>query len=296
MTLPVVVGVDGSDSSLRAIDGAADQAALHRLPLRLVHASLWERYEGPAASTQSAEAAFEHRLVQEILDHATDRVRGSHPGVNVASEIVPEDAQAALLREARRAAAVVTGCRGRGPITGALLGSVSRSLVMRAPCPVVVVRHPLRNLPGDRSIVVGVGGTTSSIAAVHFAFREAEARRCPLHVVRAWHRPAHRLQAHPLLVGSPAHEQEEQAAALLEDALHEAERAYPGVPVHRVVTEGTALSVLLTHAAAAGLLVLGSPRRRGPLRLPLKGLAHTVLQHADCPVAVVPAVLARERV
>ncbi|POX63512.1 universal stress protein [Streptomyces sp. Ru62] len=288
MTLPVVVGVDGSESSLCAIDWAVGQAALHRLPLRLVHASLWERYEGPAAFTHSAEAAFEHRLVQEILNHATDRARENHPGVKIAGEIVPEDAQAALLREARRATAVVTGCRGRGPIAGALLGSVSRSLVMRAPCPVVVVRGIPRNPPGDRPIVVGVGDTAGSTVVVRFAFREAEARHCPLHVVRAWHRPAHRPPAHPLLVGSPAHEHEERAAALLDDALRDAEREHPGVPVHCVVAEGPAVDVLLAHAATADLLVLGSPRRHGPLRPPLNGVTQTVLRHTDCPVAVVP--------
>ncbi|MEU9383029.1 universal stress protein, partial [Streptomyces sp. NPDC048279] len=46
MDLPLVVGVDGSESSLRAVDWAADEAALRGAPLRLVYASLWERYEG----------------------------------------------------------------------------------------------------------------------------------------------------------------------------------------------------------------------------------------------------------
>lgn len=47
MTLPLVVGVDGSEAGLWAADWAADEAALHGLELRIVHASLWERYEGP---------------------------------------------------------------------------------------------------------------------------------------------------------------------------------------------------------------------------------------------------------
>jgi nucleotide-binding universal stress UspA family protein len=48
MDRPVVVGVDGSEPGLRAVDWAADEAALRGLPLRLVYASLWERYEGGA--------------------------------------------------------------------------------------------------------------------------------------------------------------------------------------------------------------------------------------------------------
>lgn len=46
--MPLVSGVDGSESSLRAVDWAADEAALHGLPLRLVYAFGWEQYEGAA--------------------------------------------------------------------------------------------------------------------------------------------------------------------------------------------------------------------------------------------------------
>ncbi len=43
---PLVVGVDGSDASLTATDWAADEAVRLALPLRIVYASFWERYEG----------------------------------------------------------------------------------------------------------------------------------------------------------------------------------------------------------------------------------------------------------
>lgn len=45
MTLPLVVGTDGSDAALKAVDWAADEAAVRGVPLRIVYASLWERYE-----------------------------------------------------------------------------------------------------------------------------------------------------------------------------------------------------------------------------------------------------------
>ncbi|GHJ42319.1 universal stress protein [Streptomyces sp. TS71-3] len=56
MELPLVVGVDGSEYSLRAVDWATDEAARHGLALRLVHASLWQRYEhdGPAGRAPRA--------------------------------------------------------------------------------------------------------------------------------------------------------------------------------------------------------------------------------------------------
>ncbi|MBC9728265.1 universal stress protein [Streptomyces sp. TRM68367] len=288
MTLPLVVGVDGSEAGFWAADWAAHEAALHGLPLRIVHASLWERYEGPVF-TQSAEVPSEHALAQDIVGRAASRARQRNPDVKITVDIVPEDAEAALLREARRAAAVVTGCRGRGPITGALLGSVSRSLATHASSPVVVVRGTPDNRQGvNGRIVVGVGGAATSTAAMLFAFREAEARRCPLDAVHAWRRPAHKPLAHPLFAGDPAHHYEDQAAALLDDALRAPERDHPDVVVHRVTAEGPAHHVLLMHSATADLLVLGAPRHHGPLALPLGRVANAALLHADCPVVVVP--------
>lgn len=54
MDLPIVVGVDGSEPSMRAVDWAVDEAALRGASLRLVYASLWERYEGTSSRRTSA--------------------------------------------------------------------------------------------------------------------------------------------------------------------------------------------------------------------------------------------------
>ncbi|MGW0819200.1 universal stress protein [Streptomyces viridiviolaceus] len=288
MTLSLVVGVDGSEPGLWAADWATDEAALHGLPLRIVHASLWERYEGPVLA-QAAEVPSEHVLAQEIVDRAAERARQRNPDVQITVDIVPDDPEAALLRESGRAAAVVTGCRGRGPIRGALLGSVSHSLATHAVGPVVVVRGSPHNRQGANGrIVVGVGEAATSAKAIRFAFREAEARHCALDAVRAWRRPAHKTLAHPLLAGDTAHHHEEQAALLLDDVLRAPQHEHPDVRVHRVTAEGPAHHVLVTHAATADLLVVGASRRHGPLALPLGRVAHAALQHADCPVAVVP--------
>lgn len=89
-------------------------------------------------------------------------------------------------QEARRASAVVTGVRGRGPIREHLLGSVSLSLTARAPCPVVVVRGRAENREAAIGrIVLGVGGATAA-AAVRYAFSEAAVRGCEVEAVRTW--------------------------------------------------------------------------------------------------------------
>ncbi|MBG0851527.1 universal stress protein [Streptomyces spinoverrucosus] len=293
MVLPVVVGVDGSEPSLHAVDWAVDEAVRHGLPLRIVHASLWERYEGEAlADTPGVSPDFvtEHALVETVVAAAAQHARRRASRLEISTDVVPDDPLSALLREAHRATLVVTGARGRGPIRELLLGSVSLSLAARAPgpCPVAVVRGRAENRESRNGrILLGVGGDTAP-AAVRFAFREAAARGCEIEAVRAWRRPAHRTAPHPLLVGDQAHAGEEQAAALLHGALDGVADEYPGVSVHRALVEGSARHALVARSAAADLLVIGSRRRHGHLGPQLGLVGHALLHHADCPVAVVP--------
>lgn len=150
MELPVVVGVDGSDSSLRAVDWAADEAELHQVPLQLVHASKGERYEG-AALTDTLGRPSERVLAENIIGSARERAQRRHPDLKIATEILMEDPEAALLNAGRNASTLVTGSRGRSEITGLLLGSVSLAVAARADCPVVVLRgsHDSQATPRD---------------------------------------------------------------------------------------------------------------------------------------------------
>ncbi|MGW7127957.1 universal stress protein [Streptomyces bobili] len=288
MELPLVVGVDGSDSSLAAVEWAVDEAARHRLPLRLVYASLWERYEGVAPSG-GVEPASEEVLADDLVGSAAERARRRNPEVKVSAEVVPQEAASALLSEGHNASALVTGSRGRGQLTGLLLGSVSLAVAARAHCPVIVVRGDKASLAGTHErILLGAGDSATDGEAVRFAFREAEARGCTLDVVRAWRCPAHDTADHPLLAGEPAHYHEEQASAALDALLHDPMADHPGVRVRRHTVEGPARKVLLDRSAAADLLVIGAQRRHGTFGLQLGRVAHTLLHHAECPVAIVP--------
>ncbi|MEU6379786.1 universal stress protein [Streptomyces sp. NPDC046909] len=291
MELPLVVGVDGSESSLAATDWAADEAARHGLPLRLVYASLWERYEGaaPSADPDDPEYTSERMREDTILGAAEERARRHSPGLKISAEVVPEEAVSALLREGHNASALITGSRGRGELAGLLLGSVGLAVAARAHCPVIVVRGDTAGLAGTHErILLGAGEPSSGGEAVRFAFREAEARGCTLDVVRTWRCPAHETADHPLLAGDPAHYHEEQASELLEALLDEPMADHPKVRVRRATVEGPARKVLLNRSAAADLVIVGARRRHGHTGLQLGRVAHALLHHADCPVAVVP--------
>ncbi|MGW2717752.1 universal stress protein [Streptomyces sp. NPDC001492] len=288
MELPLVVGVDGSDGSLAAVDWAVDEAARHGLPLRLVYASLWERYEGTVPSN-SLERPSEQVMAEHIVASAAERAGRRNPDVKVTTEVYPEDAVAALLHEGNNASVLVTGSRGRGELAGLLLGSVGLAVAARAHGPVIVVRGDKAGLAGTHErILLGAGEPATGGAAVRFAFREAEARGCPLDVVRTWRCPAHETADDPRLAADPAHRHEEQAAALLDALLADAIADHPRVLVRRVTVEGPARKVLLHRSAAADLVIVGARRRTGHGGLQLGRVAHTLLHHANCPVAVVP--------
>ncbi|WP_327726560.1 universal stress protein [Streptomyces sp. NBC_00487] len=287
MDLPIVVGVDGSEPSLRAVDWAADEAALRGAPLRLVYASLWERYEG-AHLAEELDRPAERVRAEDIVEGAARRARLRRPEVKIATDVLPEEPEYTLLRESRNASLLVTGTQGRSALTEALLGSVSLTVAAHAHCPMIVIRgsHDNQALPATHGrIVLGVGEKPTSSAAVRFAFEEARRRGARVDAVRAWRCPAHETSDHPLLAGEPARLHEQRAADALEAALQDAPA---DVRLHRRTVEGHTRNVLADASREADLLVVGARRRKRSFGLQLGRVTHGVLHHSACPVVIVP--------
>lgn len=139
-TAPVVVGVDGSPASVRALRFAHDAAAHRGAAVRVVHA--WSvpyvGFTGPAALPPQAiddlEAHAAATLRDTVREAALDTERAE-----VETYLVPGPAVPALLEAAERAGLLVVGSRGYGGWKGLLLGSVSARCVTQAPGPVAVV-------------------------------------------------------------------------------------------------------------------------------------------------------------
>ncbi|MFE6281553.1 universal stress protein [Streptomyces sp. NPDC057877] len=281
MEFPLVVGVDGSEPSLRAVDWAADEAARRGVPLRVVYATLWERYEGAAHGHGTGRARLRG---EDVTDAAVRRAEARQPDLKVTAEVVPEEPEYVLVHEARQACAVVVGTRGHGGFAGALLGSVSVTVAAHAHCPVIVVRGGAQARTGA-GIVVGVGDGAETAATVRYAVEAARVRKAPVEAVRAWRRPA-REAGPPLLAGGPPDlSYGEQAARTLDEAL----RDVPAdVELLRRIVEGHARRALVDASQDAALVVVGARRRGGRFGLQLGRVAHAVLHHAACPVVVVP--------
>ncbi|MFI5797901.1 universal stress protein [Streptomyces sp. NPDC051677] len=287
MVLPIVVGVDGSEPSLRAVDWAADEAALRALPLRLVYASLWERYEGESLADALGKPS-EQVTAEDIVRTAAQRAHLRRPDVAVSTDVLPEEPEYALVHEGGSASALVLGTRGRSGFVEMLLGSVSLTVAAHADCPVIVLRgsHDNQVRAGARGrVVVGIGEKATDSAALRFAVEEAKLRHATLDAVRAWRCPAHETTDHPLLAGEPARLHEQHATEVLDKAL---KNTPADVDVRRRTVEGHARRVLLDASHEADLLVVGARRNPGRLGLQLGRVAHAVLHHSACAVAVVP--------
>lgn len=151
-----------------------DEAVRHGVPLRLVYASLWERYAGALPSTGLARPS-EQVLAEHIVASGAERAERRNPDVKVTTDILAEE-----------------------------------------------------NTP------------------------------------------------------------EEEASALLDAVLGEAIAEHPRVRMHRTTIEGPAGKILVDRSAAADLVVIGARPRTGRFGLQLGRVSHTLLHHAQCPVAVVP--------
>jgi nucleotide-binding universal stress UspA family protein len=120
---------------------------------------------------------------------------------------------------------------------------------------------------------------------VRFAVDEARLRGVPLEAVRAWRCPVHETTDHPLMAVETVRLHEERAMETLEQGL---KNVPADADVRRRTVEGPARRVLVDLSREADLLVVGAERREGHLGLQLGRVAHAVLHHSACPVAVVP--------
>jgi nucleotide-binding universal stress UspA family protein len=143
MGATIVVGVDGSEGSRRALRWAAEEAGLRQASLLVV--TVWQY---PVFTTipafgvmppseemsREAEAGLRALLGEENLVGRDD--------LTVLESIMQGPAAPALLDAAADADLLVLGSRGHGGFKGLLLGSVSQACVAHAPCPVVIVPAP----------------------------------------------------------------------------------------------------------------------------------------------------------
>ena len=142
---PILVGVDGSANSAAAIAFAFDEAAVRGVDL--VAVLTFDDWAAQGLASRPLEFSVagtqeEHAVMSEELAGWREK----YPDVSVRQEVFRGQAADCLVGFAEHAPPaqqpqmIVVGSRGRGGLTGLLLGSTSHALISHAKCPVVVVR------------------------------------------------------------------------------------------------------------------------------------------------------------
>jgi nucleotide-binding universal stress UspA family protein len=293
----VVVGIDGTPTSGRALAWACEEADRSGRPLHLLNVhridALHDTFDG---ISDDLDEDVVQGAAEDAVAAAVAGVRRAVPNVHVTGSAVTGSAAGVLVRCSAGAALVVLGSHGRGALAGMLLGSVSTQVATHARCPVVVLRE---NFSPERSrgpaaaertphVVVGIDGpgpTTETVLA--FAFEQADRRGAFLEVIATWQFHHDRLASvrkdHDLVERRLVAESER----FLDRTVTPWSEKFPDVHVRRYASEGEPVTVLVRRGLDADLLVVGSRGHGGFVDLLLGSVSHGVLQRAQCPVAVV---------
>jgi nucleotide-binding universal stress UspA family protein len=133
----IVVGVDGSPPSERALDWAVAEAQRTGAALHLVSAWMFPMALGYAFTTTVHEV---RQSAQDVIDRAMAHVGEVAGDLTVTGETSEQAPASALIAAAKGADLLVVGSRGLGGFQGLLIGSVSQYCARHATCSVVVVR------------------------------------------------------------------------------------------------------------------------------------------------------------
>ncbi|MDW4911340.1 universal stress protein, partial [Streptomyces sp. ADMS] len=264
MSDPVIVGVDGSASSLEAVDLAAREAHLRGVALRIVHAF------GHASGHLSAGGppwTADHGLesmARGALARAEERAHVAVPGIEITRSVVAGEALEVLEIESRSAALAVVGSRGLGGFARLLLGSTAVQLVAHGHCPLMVVRG--RPDPAG-PVLLAVDGSAAGASAVQFAFTEAALRKAPLvavHVWNTWSERAYEGPDDPLTaVVADADRLREAEQHLLDETVASWQNVFPQVVVERRLVRSRIRPALIDATREAQLVVAGARGRGG---------------------------------
>ncbi|GAA2234750.1 universal stress protein [Promicromonospora sukumoe] len=274
----IVVGMDGSEQSLAAMDWAVLAADRHGTRLTVLSAYAALPVAAAALDTSIADLRSE---ACNAVEHAVARLGRARPGGHtVEQQIVHGDPAYMLAQRSRTADLVVVGSRGLGALDRVVLGSVSGTLAATAEGPVAVI--PTATGSGDPGrVVVGIS-TENAGPQLDLGFAEAQQRACPLVAVHVMETdPA----AAPDFGGPNARHDVDERDQVQRQVARWAEK-YPSVTRHVVFRSGNAPDALLDELEPDDLAVLGGhahPLTMGRLRY---SITDAIVRRAHNPVIV----------
>ncbi len=272
----ILIGVDGSQAAEVACEFVANRTWPTATRIDLVGVVPRELIRRDRVTVRDA-------VIQAVGDRG-DSLRKA--GISVSTAIIDGDPADSLADRAGSTFVdlIVVGNRGRGPLSSAVMGSVSASLIDHAPCPVLVARSPRAT-----RMVLASDGTTSSlrIPQILAAWRPAFSG-IPVEVIS--------VVPHEAFITPWAPEGDSTPDGRRSDAVHHQEVAEHvadalmdlGWHAAAIVAEGDPASEILAASRGwhADLIVTGS-RGMGTIRRLLQGsVAHEVMMHTHSSVLV----------
>lgn len=282
----VVVGVDGSEDGIRAVEFGVRTALAQDADLLLAHAV------DDAVLAGAWGVVYDPNLLEEAGQEAAEEAKAKalsmgFPAERVTAKIYMGNPGAVLTRLSENALNLVVGRRALSGLERLFVGSTSVGVAATAHCPVIMLSaatHQPRT--GDKARVgVGINAGEPSNAALAFAFSEARRRSATLEVIHAFELPtsffADRKQR-----SDRAQQHEETHRAILDEVVAPFREKYPDVPVEVTVIQAHPVNELNKRSDDFDLLVLEVHGRGLPVFSP-GATIRAVMAYGHCPLALV---------
>lgn len=278
----VVVGVDGSDGSQRALEWAIHKADNFGKVSTVTAFRMGPFGDGFGSSVGVGtqidiyrdDAEFRLNKVLESVD----------PSLKDTAVIMESAAGPALVHASEDASLLVVGCRGRSALMETLLGSVGSYCVKHSSVPVAVVTKdaPTRGPLG--TIAVGVDGSDHAHHALRWALDHVDPGGTVM-AVGVYNPIAYGMDGY-VPAGAVLGD---QTRACVEEAIGRVKDGIPdGVTVDVDIRLGDARIELRRTGEESDLLVLGSRGHQGVGYLLLGSVTSSILHHPTCTTVVVP--------
>lgn len=302
--LPILVGVDGSDASYKAVWFASNYAAHAGLPLCIVCA-FTVAYATAYGMGYHDDDAIGTIGIQGILSKSKKiAVEQGIPADTVYTYAVTGDPASVLVELSRSCDLIIIGNRGKGGLAERVLGTTSSILPAKSSCPVIVVPfsddsgRPVHMSSTLKRIVVASDETPWGIRAMQIAADIADGWSAKLDVISAY--PSLNEDKHDDADRKAIHD---EYARELDARIENIKSTHPDTSINGIVHEGGLLKSMLAMSKGVpggasdaytdsmnmpDMIVVGSRGRAGLTGLLLGSLSQSLIQHSNIPVYVVP--------
>lgn len=281
----IVVGFDGSDDAVAALEFACDEAWGRNADVRVVHAVDDSMLNSAWGIVFDIDAC--RRTGKQLVDQAREIAasRGIH-GTRFSGEVVVGQPPTVLLQAAEAASVVVVGRRAEPGDDRMFVGSTGVGLAGQAACPVILVSAQARRHPATGLVSVAIDSSQANSPAVAWGFRRAERVGARLQVVSVVSRPRGRFFA---LHGTTDEQMDAAAvesAKRLEAILAPLRAEFPHVDATVSVRKAESIVeelVSVTHES--DMLIVGV--HTGFPTYSVGGTVRALMAHAACPLGMV---------